>query len=556
MKKNQIYDILIIGAGPAGLTAGIYAARARFMTLILEKEEIGGQIRITDEVVNYPGIKRTSGKTLTAEMKKQAESFGAEILTEEVEEVELNGEVKKITTKNGVYETFSVILATGARPRTLGFPGEKEYMGRGIAYCATCDGEFFTGKDVFVVGAGYAAAEEAVFLTKYARKVIIIAREPEFTCAKSLAEKALNHKKIEVKFHTEVVEVGGNMHLQYALFRNNQTNEEWKFSAKEGETFGMFIFVGYAPASEIVKNKVKLDAQGYIETDENLKTNIEGVYAAGDITIKHLRQVVTAVSDGAKAATALEQYVQNLQNKYKIIREEKEFKKLERESEQIEEISKNSSEGFFSQEIREQLKPILDKFERKVEVVGIIEDKKKISKEIKSFLEELRTLNEKIEVSIYDKDDKHEWKEYVSLYPSILLTNEKKEYTGVQFHGVPGGHEFNSFIMALYHIAGSGKPLSDNLIGKIKTIPKNTKLKIAVSLSCTMCPDVVMGCQRIALENKGVDAQMIDIAHFPEMKEKYGIMSVPCLIVNDKEVIFGKKSLEELTDILLKPLIP
>lgn len=556
MNKETIYDMIVVGGGPAGLTAAIYAARARFLTLVLEEDDTGGQISITTEVVNYPGIKKISGSQLTDNMREQALAFGARFQKEKVIAIDFSGEIKKIKTEEAEYKTFGVILAVGARPRTLGFPGEKEFMGRGIAYCATCDGEFFKGKQVFVVGAGFAAAEEAVFLTRYAKQVTIIAREPEFTCAKGVAEAALGHEKIEVKFHTEVVRVEGDNMLRRAVFINNQTKEQWEYEAQEGDTFGMFIFVGYAPATDILKEEVELD-RGYIVTDQNKKTNIDGVYAAGDVTIKNLRQVVTAVSDGAIAATSLEEYVEKLHKKYNITRMEEDFKQEveENSSIHIETDEQKQESAFITSEIKEQLKPILEKLNHTVSIIGIWSEEEKNGdqaqtiKEMELFLNECKQLHENIKVSI-EMVEKTQWSEYIEFTPTILLAGEQG-YSGIQYHGIPSGHEFNSFITAIYHIAGPGKELEKTVLEKIQKIKNPVKLKILVSLSCTKCPEVVMGSQKIALKNKNVDAQMIDIAKFPEWQRKYDVMSVPCLVINEKEVVFGKKTIEELTDIIL-----
>ena len=213
--NEKIYDVIVIGGGPAGLTAGIYAGRAMLDVLVLEKERAGGQINLTSEVVNYPGIIETSGAKFGDELKKQALGFGVNFVKDEVVAMDFSKDIKIISGKAGEYKALSVIIATGASPRKLGFPGEQEFTGRGVAYCATCDGEFFTGMDVFVIGAGFAAAEEAIFLTKYAKKVTVIAREPEFTCAKSIAEKVLKHPKIEVKFNTELLEAKGDVPVSY-----------------------------------------------------------------------------------------------------------------------------------------------------------------------------------------------------------------------------------------------------------------------------------------------------------------------------------------------------
>lgn len=547
---KNVYDMIIIGGGPAGLSAGIYASRAKYKVLIIEKSDIGGQIRLTSEVVNYPGVGKTSGASLSESLRKQAVFFGTEIISANVSQVDFTDEVKVIKTDKGDFKAFGVIVATGANPRMIGFKGEKEFKGRGIAYCATCDGEFFTGLDVFVIGAGFAAAEEAMFLTRFARKVTIIAREPEFTCAKSIADKVLAHDKIEVRFNTEVEEVGGDINLKYVNFVNNVTGEKTSYQVEdENSTFGVFVFAGYVPSSELVKNHVELDRYGYIVTDANLKTNVDGVYGAGDVCNKTLRQVVTAVSDGAIAATNLESYIDELRDKYGIVREDIEERKdmpEENHEEAMAELSEDE-DSFITNDMRKQLAPIFAKMEKKIKVIAVVDDSK-ISKEVKGFANEVKTLSDKILVEVYKKGSNQDFedKANLSLYPAMLLCNEENEYLGVSFHGVPGGHEFNSFIIALYNAAGPGQRIDKEILDKIHSIDKEINIKVAISLSCTMCPEVVMGAQRIALENKNVTANMLDLAHFNDIKTKYSIMSVPCMIINDSVVSFGRKSIEDI----------
>lgn len=548
---DNLFDTIIIGGGPAGLSAGLYAARAKFRVLILEKSDIGGQIKTTSEVVNYPGVGKTSGASLTESMRKQAVYFGAQIVSANVIDVDFTDEIKVIKTDKGEYKGFGIIIATGANPRAIGFKGEIEFKGRGVAYCATCDGEFFTGLDVFVVGAGFAAAEEAMFLTRYARKVTIIAREPEFTCAKSIADKVLAHKDIEVRFNTEVEEIGGDINLKYAKFINNVSGERTEYKAEDNSTFGVFVFAGYIPASDVVKGHVELDNGGYIITNSNLMTNVKGVYAAGDVCIKTLRQVVTAVSDGAVAATNLERYVEELANKYGVERKENTTRSEEElQKESYEQVSEETDEedAFITSDMKEKLEPIFSRMEKKVKVVTILDHSKEVSNEVKGFAGEISNLTDKISVEIYEKGENPRLEEAanIDLYPALVICSEENEYLGVAFHGVPGGHEFNSFILALYNASGPGQKIDLELLNRIKDFNKKVDIKIAISLSCTMCPEVVTGAQRIALENKNVTARMLDLAHYEEIKKKYSIMSVPCMIINDEKVVFGRKSIEDI----------
>lgn len=268
MDPKQLYDVVIIGGGPAGLTAGLYLARAKYRVLIVEKAAFGGQITITDQVVNYPGVLHTSGRELTETMRQQAQSFGAEFLLAEVTGLSLDDTVKTVKTDRGDLSCFGVLWATGAHPRMVGFPGEEAFRGRGVAYCATCDGEFFTGRDVFVVGGGFAAAEEAVFLTKYARHVTILIRGKDFSCAPTAADMARSHPKITVLTHTQVQAVEGDSALRLLRYQNTETGQVTEYQPPEGETFGLFVFAGYQPATELLQGLAKLDPQGYVLTDK------------------------------------------------------------------------------------------------------------------------------------------------------------------------------------------------------------------------------------------------------------------------------------------------
>ena len=244
MRNEKLYDAVIVGGGPAGLTAALYLARAKYRVLVIEREKFGGQITITSEVVNYPGVEIASGAELTETMRRQAEEFGAEFLLAEVTSLVPEGDIKTVHTTKGEVQCFGIIAATGAHPRMIGFEGEAEFRGHGVAYCATCDGEFFTGKEIFVVGGGFAAAEESVFLTKYAKHVTLLVREEDFTCAKSVADEARNHPKISVLYETEVESVSGDTALRTIRYRNNKTGEITEYRADDGDTFGVFVFAG------------------------------------------------------------------------------------------------------------------------------------------------------------------------------------------------------------------------------------------------------------------------------------------------------------------------
>ncbi len=304
-------DVLIIGAGPAGLSAGIYASRAKLDTVILEKAVPGGQIGLTNEVANYPGSPNDTGPGLIDKMVSQCKDFGVSFVKETVEEVELEGDIKVIKTNENEYHAKVVIIATGARPRKLGVPGEGKLTGLGVSYCATCDAEFFTDLEVFVVGGGTSAVEEGHFITKFARKVTVLCRDDKLIADNTAQEKAAKNPKMEIRYNVEVKEIKGDGIVQSMVLLNNKTNEETEIFAHEDEgTFGIFPFIGYIPNTKLFEGKLDLD-YGYINTDRDMKTNIEGVFAAGDVRVKSLRQVVTATADGAIAAVQAEKYIEH-----------------------------------------------------------------------------------------------------------------------------------------------------------------------------------------------------------------------------------------------------
>lgn len=552
--NNNIYDLIIIGGGPAGLSAGLYAGRAKLRTLIIEKENIGGQISTTAEVVNYPAIVKTSGAEMTSQMRIQAENFGVKFKTADVTDVDFDGEVKTIKTNVGDIQGRSVIIATGASPRKLGFPGEIEYGGRGVAYCSTCDGEFFKDLEVLVIGAGFAAAEEAIYLTRFAKKVIIIAREPDFTCAKSIGDKVKANKNIEIRFNTEVVEAVGDDVLRSVKLINNVTNETSEYyPPKEDGTFGIFVFVGYQPQTDVFKNKVDMDRWGYILTDENMKTNVEGVYAAGDLRPKMLRQVVTAVADGAIAATDAEKYVAAQKERLGIADEYVEEEKVEEKKETP--VSSNVKPGksaLLNDALRAQIQGVLARFENNISLVSIVDESNSKSIELRDLVLDIADLGDKVTALIYKKGENPEMEDKVhaNKFPIVAILNKDGEYSGVKFHGVPGGHELNSFLIAMYNVAGPGQEINANVLNDIKSIDKKLNIKVGVSLSCHVCPDVVMAAQRIAIENPNIETEMLDLSNFPDLKNKHKIMSVPALIVNDEKVYFGGKKLEEIVNLL------
>lgn len=542
---DNLYDVVIIGGGPAGLTAAIYLTRARYRVLVVEKENWGGQITITSEVVNYPGVFKTSGTALTETMRRQAESFGAEFMSAEVTGINMNGDVKTVSTSRGDIESFGVLVATGAHPRMIGFKGEADFRGRGVAYCATCDGEFFTGKEVFVVGGGFAAAEESVFLTKYAKHVTLLIREPDFTCAKATADETRANKNITIHYNTEVEEVYGDTTLRGIRYRNNETGEVTDYKGENGDNIGVFVFAGYAPATDLVKDIAEIDEFGYIVTDRNQFTGVDGLYAAGDVCQKNLRQVVTAVGDGAIAATEFEKYAAAMQEKTglkPIMPACAPGCETEEETPHVS-AAKDNGDELFTAEMKAQLNTIFAKMAQPM-VLKLYLDDREVSSELKGYMETLAGLTDKLTVEIADEKD-----EYA---PCVRICKADGTYTGLAFHGVPGGHEFTSFMLGLYNAAGPGQAVEPAVMDSIKAISEDKDIKIFVSLSCTMCPDLVVAAQRIAAESDKVKVEVYDLNHFPDFRDKYQVMSVPCMIINDGDVAFGKKNISQIMDLINK----
>lgn len=543
MDPKQLYDVVIIGGGPAGLTAGLYLARAKYRVLIVEKAAFGGQITITDQVVNYPGVLHTSGRELTETMRQQAQSFGAEFLLAEVTGLSLDDTVKTVKTDRGDLSCFGVLWATGAHPRMVGFPGEEAFRGRGVAYCATCDGEFFTGRDVFVVGGGFAAAEEAVFLTKYARHVTILIRGKDFSCAPTAADAARKHPKITVLTHTQVQAVEGDSALRLLRYQNTETGQVTEYQPPEGETFGLFVFAGYQPATELLQGLAKLDPQGYVLTDKSQQTSVPGLYAAGDVCQKPLRQVVTAVGDGALAATELEKYAA-------VCQQATGLRPAAPASTPASDIpaaqpsapaGQSASGSLFPPEMLAQLHTVFGRMASPL-VLELTLNNAPVSQELAGYMEALCALTDKLTLTKTGTDPDA---------PCVRVCRADGSWTGLSFHGVPGGHEFTSFVLGLYNAAGPGQALDAQTEAALQAIDRPTELQVLVSLSCTMCPELVTAAQRMAAANPHITAQAYDLNHFPALRDKYHVMSVPCLVVDQgKQVTFGKKNIQQLLDLL------
>ena len=586
MSRNDLYDVIVIGGGPAGLTAGLYLARARYRVLILEKDDFGGQITITNEVVNYPGVGRTTGRALTQTMRQQAQDFGAEFLSAEAIGLDVHGDVKTVHTSRGDLKAFGILIATGASPRKLGFEGESEYAGRGVAYCATCDGEFFAGKEVLVVGGGFAAAEESVFLTTYASKVTVLVREQDFTCDAAVAAAAKNNPKIDVRYQVELQGVtAGQGGLREASILNRATGQTETWKPVDGGTFGVFVFAGYVPATNLVRGVVELDDYGYVVTHGYLETSVPGVYAAGDLRAKNLRQVVTATADGAIAAVELERYAKRMSEKTGLTPQRPVSCTYEQSTTKTDAASldataptptpapatKRNADAaanavrkpgeLFSDATRQQLNVVFGRMSRPVTLALELDDTP-LSTELRGFIDALVALSggklkSTVDDGEYEKDDTGRAVFDVdsvlpAARPCVRMVVDG-EPTGLAFHGVPSGHEFNSFVLGLYNAAGPGQPLGDDLIERAKSIASPLNIMILVSLTCTMCPETVLASQRLASLNPAVRAEAYDVAHFPELRDHYGAMSVPCIVINrggEQRVEFGKKSIPQMLELV------
>ena len=310
----MLYDLIILGAGPAGLSAALYAGRACLKPLLIEKAMPGGQITLTNDIENYPGqmLEGESGFSLTERMGQQADRFGVERAYDEITAIDLTGEEKVLTGMSGEYRAKTVILATGAHPKPIGCENEAAFTGRGISFCATCDGMFFRDMDVYVVGGGDSAVEEAIFLTRFARKVTIIHRRDQLRAVKTIQERAFANEKIDFLWNTVVEKVDGDAALSEMTVRNVVTGETTVIRANEADgAFGLFGFVGFAPNTALFEGAVDME-RGYIVTDEDMHTNIPGVFAAGDLRVKSLRQVITAAADGAIAAMQAAKYIEEM----------------------------------------------------------------------------------------------------------------------------------------------------------------------------------------------------------------------------------------------------
>lgn len=306
-RQEKIYDMLVLGGGPAGFTAAIYAGRARLSVLVIEEMLSGGQIATTDKVENYPGFPAgINGLEFGQLLEEQARNFGAEMALATINSVSLSENIKEVHTTEGTFRGKTIVLATGTRSRPLNVPGEAELKGRGVSYCVTCDGSFFTDRDVMIVGGGDSAVEEALVMTRFASKVYLVHRRDELRAIQILQERAKAHPKIELVLNTEVEKINGEEQVESVTLHDKAQNKTW-----DVQVDGVFLYVGLVPNTEFLAEQLERDQKGYLVANEAMETSVPGVFAAGDLRVKPLRQVVTAVADGAVAATSAVRYLDN-----------------------------------------------------------------------------------------------------------------------------------------------------------------------------------------------------------------------------------------------------
>lgn len=538
---QKYYDCIIIGGGPAGLSAAIYTARANCRTLVIERNNIGGQTAITSDVANYPGIPHVDGTVLTKTMQQQAQQFGAEFLFASVTKIQPGNLFQQVHTDKGMFLSLGLILATGASPRMAGFQGEAEFRGRGVSYCATCDGAFFQGKSVFVIGGGHSAAQEALFLSKFASHVTMCIRRDRFSCPPSMANRVLTCSNIQVRFQTELIEAGGDTLLRYVILRDKATGTEIRHTAPKGTSLGIFVFAGYTPETALFPPEITLTQNDYLQTDKQQRTNLPGIYGAGDVCEKPLRQIVTAVSDGAVAATTAEHDLVKLRERYHLPI----FFQIQPGQPKVHSVQSDTvrpeKSKYFHSTLDKQLRRIFSRLRHDLWI--------HIHYSSASSLRFVRT--------VCDMSPHLHWR-IVSSAPSHTIQPTVLEFCSadgtsmrVFFHGIPNGHELQAFATTIYNAAGAGTPLDEVTKDVIQTMT-HCQLAVAVMRSCTMCPDTVIAACRMALLCPEIRTDIYDLKYHPQLQKRHQIMSVPCILLNDNIIGFGKKSIQELIELIQK----
>lgn len=543
---THFYDVVIIGAGPAGLTAALNLARACYRVAVIEKNKPGGLISLVSEIVNFPGLPSISGAALLKQMREHAAHFGAEFLDAEVTAIkDAAANIKTLETTRGTLHTYGILLATGARPKKLGFKGEDLYRGRGIAFNAAVDGEFFTGKEIIVVGTGITAAEESVFLTKYASHVTVLVSGPEYTCDAVFWERAEAHPSVTIHKNSKILQVDGDSLLRSITWQTLNNGETHTFSPDTGDTFGIFMCTGYEPATALVRDFIELDELYYVLVDRKQRTSLAGIYAAGDVCSFALRQSLTAAASGAVAASDLAHFVFRMQTKVGIVPEYAAHRaSLHKTVDAKPGDMDTEKKSLFSPDMLGQLNTVFMMMERPL-VLHLYPDSSKVSDELTSYMHSLAGLAPQLRVQSEEPSDKEP-----DVRPCVRVTYEDGTETGICFHGMPGGNEFNSFVLGLYNASCDGQKVDDAAREKITSITKDLHIEIFVTLTCAMCPELVTSAQRIATLSEHITTDVYDLNHYPALRESLNIMSVPCFRINGGRLLFGHKTVNQLLEYL------
>ena len=584
---ENLYDAVIIGGGPAGLTAAIYLGRACRRVLVVEKDRLGGQIATTANVANYPGVLTASGAELANTMAKQAANFGAEFLAAEVTGLSVDSDVKTAHTSAGDIACLSVLLATGAAPRKIGFGGENDFEGRGVSYCATCDGALFAGREVVVIGGGYQAAEEAVFLTKYAKKVTVMMRKGDFSCAASVAKAAWDNPKIEVFPNTRVTRITGDTAVRAAVIEDTVTKgrETWR-PENEDEPFGVFVLAGRKPATGLVRGMAQLDDDGCVIVNEKQETTCPGLFAAGDVCPKNLRQVATAVGQAAATATEMEGFIAQARRKTGLAPQTKpavspdEISRMfggsaNAAAARIDGAANAASEKpLITPDMAEQAKATLAGMVQPLLLRVSLNDLP-VSENVRRFVDEFAQLDNEGKIKVEytghpgnsgSKTDSNALAaaensestaggtatgdEATPDLPEIKICFANGEWSRISFHEVPIEHEFTPFLSALSNIAGPGDAISDEARAAIARINRPLDIKIAAGLDCPRCYKTIIPAIQATCLNGNLRLNVYDIAHFPALQRKHNIMSAPFTIINDGEILKPGGSISTMDDLL------
>ncbi|OOB78354.1 MAG: hypothetical protein BEN18_07725 [Epulopiscium sp. Nuni2H_MBin001] len=525
----MIYDVIIVGSGNSALFAAISAATAHLSVLVIENPRY-------DENTMH-----SENKRFLKQMHERATSLDVKFISEEITTVSLKENVKSIN----LHKATTVIFALYSKPRLLGFEQEELFIGKGISYCVSAEGELAKNKEVVIIGNNCRTIENAIFLTRYASKITIIVETPNFICTKEDFNKLKKYKRIVIKYNTTLTKVWGDKFVTRAAFKHNITKEEWEYYVETG--FKLFICSGVEPATAVVKDILSLTAYGYIITDDNLHTNIEGVFACGELRknelrYRMLRPMIVAVKEGSSAAEAAVKYIAKLGlTKAKTTDTPKAVLPKPK--------PKNK---FITPPIANQLQGVFSRLTKAIILITVVDSKNSRSIELKEFLEELVVLTDKLVLKAYEKGENIALEQFLRIdkFPVVSMQTDEQQYLGIKFCGIPGGHELNSFILTIYNLGSSGQAIAEDDINRIKAINKAVNIKVAVSLSCHLCPDIVVASQRLAILNCNIETEMIDIALFENLRAKHKIRNVPAIIINDSKVVFGAKTLTQIIDLI------